>query len=81
MRGSRDESLIAAFGQLVVELRVARGMTQDVLATAAGLNRGFVGRVEAGTRQPTLSVITALALALDVAPGDLVREALARSAG
>lgn len=81
MPGARDESLIAAFGAVLADLRATRGLSQEALAHDAGLDRTFVGRIEQGVRQPTLSVIAALATALGVAPETLVARARARTAG
>jgi transcriptional regulator with XRE-family HTH domain len=72
MPGARDEILITAFGAVLSDLRATRGLSQEALAYEAGLDRTFVGRVEQGVRQPTLSVIFALAKALGVAPETLI---------
>lgn len=60
----RDELLIAAFARLLRGARVSKGLTQEGLAFDTGVDRTFVGLLEAGKRQPTLSVIFALAAAL-----------------
>ncbi len=49
-------------------LRLARsqaGLSQDQLATLAGLNSNFVGRLEREQSSPTLETIEALARALN----------------
>jgi transcriptional regulator with XRE-family HTH domain len=81
MPRARDESLIAAFGQVLGEQRRARGLTQEALAYEAGIDRTFVGLLETGKRQPSLSVVFALAAALEVKPEKLVAETRVRLDG
>lgn len=72
MPRSRDEVLIAAFGAVLREERAARGMTQEALAHEAEVHPVYVGLLETAKRQPSLSVIFALAQALDMTPGALL---------
>lgn len=60
-----------AFGRRVRVLRVARGMSQERLADAAGMHRTYVSGLERGTRNVGLDNILALADALNVDPRDL----------
>ena len=60
-----------SFGQAVRELRVARGLTQEELADDAGLDRSYIGGVERGERNPSLSVIEKIAEGLDVTLAEL----------
>lgn len=64
MPRTRDETLIAAFAQVLRQARADEGRTQEELAFDAGVDRTFIGLLETGRRQPTLSVIFALAQAL-----------------
>ena len=59
-------------GKKVVGLRHAYGMTQDVLASKAGLNRKTIMEVEKGTQDLSLKSLTALAGALGVKPSELI---------
>ena len=59
------------FGGNVRRLREALGMTQESVAEASGLDRSYVGGVERGERNPTLSAILRLATALRVTPARL----------
>lgn len=52
------------FGRNVRRLREALGLTQEALGAAAGLDRSYVGGVERGERNPSLSTIAQLARAL-----------------
>lgn len=57
-------------GQLVAwnlrKIRVSRGISQEVLAVDAGVDRTYVSRVERGLENPTVGVVERLALALSV---------------
>ena len=81
MPRARDENLIAAFAQVLAELPRTGGLTQEALAHEAGIDRTFVGLLETGRRQPTLSVLFALAGALGVKPEKLIAETCSRMAG
>ena len=52
--------------------RKARGLTQDALADAAGINVSQVRRYEGGTSQPSLEVLRKLAVALSVSADELL---------
>jgi len=47
-------------------LRVAKGLSQERLALAAEIDRSYVGRVERGAENVTVSTLEALATALEV---------------
>lgn len=72
MSRARDPSVINAFSTALREFRLEAGLTQEGLALGAGVDRTFVGLLEAGKRQPSLSVIWALAYALGRTPQSLV---------
>lgn len=56
-----------AFGELLRQLRVERGVSQAALAGRAGMDRSYVNRIEAGERgAPALAATEALADALDL---------------
>jgi transcriptional regulator with XRE-family HTH domain len=61
----------AILGWNLRRLRVAKGLSQERLALAAGIDRAYVGRVERGEENVTLNVIAAVAEALEVAVTDL----------
>lgn len=66
------------FGAAVRRLRTARGLSQEEFADRAGVHRTFVGGIERGERNPTLTTVQRLADALQVTASDLVREAEAK---
>jgi transcriptional regulator with XRE-family HTH domain len=48
------------------ELRKARGMSQEVLASRASISRTYLARLETARQDPTLSTLEKLAKALKV---------------
>jgi transcriptional regulator with XRE-family HTH domain len=58
-------------GHRVRRLRLHAGATQDVLAERCGIYRTYLSRIEAGSANPTLVVLAALAQALNVRLCDL----------
>jgi transcriptional regulator with XRE-family HTH domain len=60
------------FAKRLVTARHAKGMTQQALADQVGIHVTQVRRYEAGTSQPTLDVLRALAVALSVSTDSLV---------
>ena len=73
MQRARDMVLVNSFGTVLRQLRSDAGWTQEQLAFEAGIDRTFVGLLEGGRRQPSLSVVFALAAALGASPEHLVR--------
>jgi transcriptional regulator with XRE-family HTH domain len=61
-------------GQQVRKLRLSAGLTQDVLSERCGIYRTYLSRIEAGSANPTLLVLIALASTLDVHVCELFRE-------
>ncbi|MBB2924100.1 helix-turn-helix domain-containing protein [Cellulomonas cellasea] len=57
-----------AFGARVRAIRKTVGLSQERLASAAGLDRAYVGHVENGRRNISLNAMWQLARALDTSP-------------
>jgi transcriptional regulator with XRE-family HTH domain len=53
-------------GKQVRKLRLRAGLTQDVLSERCGIYRTYLSRIEAGSANPTLLVMIALASTLNV---------------
>ncbi len=69
-------NLIArAFGQRVRTLRTKRGISQEELADRCGVHRTYMGRIERGETNITLTNIHKVARGLGVSPASLVDEA------
>jgi transcriptional regulator with XRE-family HTH domain len=59
------------FGNAVRKARTAAGLTQEDLADRSGLDRSYIGGVERGERNPTLSVIEKIADGLGISLAEL----------
>lgn len=62
-----------AFGRVLRELREQRGFTQEAFALECEVDRTFVGLIERGQRQPTLTTLYRLAGPLGLRPSALLR--------
>ncbi len=62
---ARNEAAIA-FGREVRRRRHAQGLTLEALGEAAGLTPNYVGNIEAGQRDPSISSMAKLAAGLKV---------------
>jgi transcriptional regulator with XRE-family HTH domain len=65
-------SLSIQFGKIVKSLREERGLSQEILAGRADLNRSYVGEVERGTAMPSLGTVTKIAKALNLSSSNLL---------
>ncbi len=65
--------ILTLFGERVRVLRQARGLSQEALALAAGLDRTYIGGVERGERNISLLNIQKIAQAFGVSPADLLK--------
>lgn len=73
MSGARDLELINAFRHVLREERQKAGLSQEALALRADVARTFVGLIEGGKRQPSLSVIFALCRGLELQPNAFIK--------
>lgn len=64
--------ILGRVGARLKQLRLARNLTQEQLAEAAGLSYKFVGEIERGIGNPTLTTLDSLASALQIALNELV---------
>jgi transcriptional regulator with XRE-family HTH domain len=55
-------------------LRVAKGLSQEMLAVDASIDRTYVSRLERGLENPTVAVLERLASALSVKINDFFDE-------
>lgn len=61
-----SSELTAILSENIKHLRASRGFSQEDLANECGLHRTYVGAVERGERNVTLSSLELLAAALNV---------------
>ena len=62
----------AVLGRNVRAMRHARGLTQEQLAHDALIDLTYLGGIERGRRNPSLSVIVRIAKAVGVTPAELL---------
>jgi transcriptional regulator with XRE-family HTH domain len=68
---SRTKELIA-LGETIRKIRTDLGMSQEALAYAAGLDVGYMGRVERGKNNVTVLSLANIADALQTTAGQLL---------
>ena len=71
MRPSRNLPLIQAFSAVLKARRLELGLTQEDLAGAVELDRPYITMLEAGRKQPTVSVLWRIAAGLDLSACEL----------
>jgi transcriptional regulator with XRE-family HTH domain len=72
----KDKTVARAFGKVLREARIARGLSQEDLAADAEIDRTYPSLLERGRRVPTLTVFLRLCRPLRCTPVDLVRATL-----
>jgi transcriptional regulator with XRE-family HTH domain len=71
---STDPVIARAFGQAVVALRTAQGVSQEALALKALVDRSYLGRLERGQNVPNLVGVVKIASALGCSAAALVNQ-------
>lgn len=66
----RDERLVA-FGRRVRAIRKEKGLSQEALAALADIDRSYMGHIERGEKNVTLTKIYQISNALNVDIRDL----------
>ena len=62
--GQSSDPALRALGQAIRAMRKERGMSQEALADAAGIDRSHMGKIERGERNVTLLNVKRVAVAL-----------------
>ncbi len=75
-----DTALEVAFGNVIRELREARGLSQEVLSFRCERHRTYVSLIERGKNSPSIRTLWMLAEALEVEPAQIVALAEAKLA-
>jgi transcriptional regulator with XRE-family HTH domain len=68
---TRDTTPLAEFGRRMRALRKELKLSQEKLGEHADLHRTYIGAIERGERNPSLTIMIEIADALDVDLGDL----------
>lgn len=65
--------IIKRFSKKLRDERLNRNLSQETLAQKAKLSRNFIGMLERGERNVTISTLEDIASALNVEPWELLR--------
>lgn len=65
------EPILLSFGKRVQELRKTKGISQEELASFAGVHRTYIGMIERAEKNITLCNIEKIANALNISISDL----------
>lgn len=60
-----NADFLRRFGQQIAAMRKKHNLTQDELAKRAGISKAYVSSIESGRRWPRISIVHAIAKALD----------------
>jgi transcriptional regulator with XRE-family HTH domain len=69
-----EPDLQVAFGQVIRELRVSAGMSQEALSLSCGRHRTYISLIERGKNAPSITTLWRIAEALEVLPSSLIRQ-------
>lgn len=67
-----SQLLVSTIADNVRQLRHSKGLSQDQLADICGFHRTYIGAIERGERNISLSTLEALAEALDISIQNLI---------
>jgi transcriptional regulator with XRE-family HTH domain len=68
-----DQPLITQFGQRIRQLRQDRGLSQEQLAEKTGFHRTYIGMVERGERNLSLTNIGVFADFFEISVSELLK--------
>ena len=68
----KQETISVAFGQIIRDLRLKKGFSQEGLADRSGLHRNAVGLLERGERTPSVETLFALSRGLGIKASTLI---------
>jgi len=66
--------LVLAFGHVLKKHRMVKGFSQEQLALYCDLDRTYIGMLERGQRQPSITTIFKLSEQLGVPPHKIIQE-------
>lgn len=68
-----DKCLLKNFGSEIKKLRMGKMLSQEAFAEVVGVHRTYIGMIERGEKNVTLSSIAKLAKALDIPLSELFK--------
>ena len=68
----KTPQIVQKFGKSIRKLREERGISQEKLATRSGVHRTYIGMIERGEKNVTLSSVEKLAKGLGVRVKELM---------
>jgi len=72
MSATRDEKILAEFGKNLQKIRTKKNISLRKLESIAEVDHSEIHRIEKGMRNPSLTVVLALAKALEVELTELI---------
>lgn len=69
-----NKSTLEKFGEKVRAERLSQGLSQEQLATKAGVHRTYIGMIERAEKNITLENISKVARALNLSISELTKE-------
>ncbi|MDO8049283.1 helix-turn-helix transcriptional regulator [Janthinobacterium sp. SUN211] len=75
LKSTNQEQLLQAIGEVVRTRRVAQGLSQEAFAEVVGLHRTYVGGIERGERNVTISNLSKISAKLGISLSLLTGEA------
>ena len=74
MANSQLPDVGTVFGTILKRRRMQANVSQEELAFRAGVDRTYISRLERGIRQPTITTLIGLGVALGIPAAELVSE-------
>jgi transcriptional regulator with XRE-family HTH domain len=62
-----------AFGQVIRDLRLEAGLSQEALSLSCGRHRTYVSLIERGKNSPSITTLWLIAEALGIRPSTIIR--------
>ena len=69
-----QNDILVRYGQAVIKIRLARGISREQLADLCGLHRTYISDIELGKRNVSLENIDRIALSLNVSLSEFFQE-------
>lgn len=74
MSNESEQYILSSFGQQVRSLRQNKAMSQEELASRAGVHRTYIGMIERGEKNVTIVTMMKLAKALETTLTELLKD-------